>query len=493
MTALTKLFRTTTFRLSLTYLALFSAAAILVIFYIYWNTTVLLSRQLNQTIDAELTGLAEQYKAGGLDQLIRTVAARSQTPGSSLYLVADKDGKRLAGNLTAVSPELWNSLGPVEFAYRRPAQGGTESRLAFANVFRLPSGYRLIVGRDIEDRRDLARTIRRAMFWSLGLLALVGLGGGFWVSRRLLARIDAVSDATRTIMAGDLTGRLPVNGSGDELDRLSESLNLMLARIEQLMAGLREVSDNIAHDLKTPLSRLRNRVEEALREPPSQPAYREALERTIEEADGLIKTFNALLSIARLEAGAAGENREHLDVSELVRDVAELYEPVAEERGISLKADAAPPLTIRADRQLLGQAIANLIDNAIKYGASDEARESGAKPEVEVMVAAKKGTAEIVVTDRGPGVPEAERERVLNRFVRLEASRSEPGSGLGLSLVAAVARLHGGTLKLEDNAPGLRVVLALPIGDETHVNGTVAAVSPEQRSNSPDGVLRAHR
>ncbi|MCJ7788281.1 MAG: HAMP domain-containing histidine kinase, partial [Methyloceanibacter sp.] len=322
MTALTKLFRTTTFRLSLTYLALFSAAAILVIFYIYWNTTVLLSRQLNQTIDAELTGLAEQYKAGGLDQLVRTVAARSQTPGSSLYLVADKDGNRLAGNLTAVSPELWNSLGPVEFGYRRPAPGGTERRLAFANVFRLPAGSRLIVGRDIEDRRDFARSIRRAMLWGLGLLALVSIGGGYWVSRKLLTRIDAISATSRTIMEGDLTGRLPVHGSGDELDRLSESLNLMLARIEQLMAGLREVSDNIAHDLKTPLNRLRNRVEEALREPHGEPVYREALERTIEEADGLIKTFNALLSIARLEAGAGGENREQLDVSELVRDVA---------------------------------------------------------------------------------------------------------------------------------------------------------------------------
>jgi signal transduction histidine kinase len=479
VTALTKLFRTITFRLSLTYLALFSAAAILVIFYIYWNTTVLLSRQLNQTIDAELTGLAEQYKAGGLDQLVRTVAARSQTPGSSLYLVADKDGNPLAGNLTAVSPELWNSLGPVEFVYRRPAPGGTERRLAFANVFRLPAGYRLIVGRDIEDRRDFARSIRRAMLWGLGLMALVSIGGGYWVSRKLLTRIDAVSATSRTIMEGDLTGRLPVNGSGDELDRLSESLNLMLARIEQLMAGLREVSDNIAHDLKTPLNRLRNRVEEALREPHGEPVYREALERTIEEADGLIKTFNALLSIARLEAGAGGENREQLDVSELVRDVAELYEPVAEERGILLKADAAPPLAIRADRQLLGQAIANLIDNAIKYGAPDAAQESGgAKPEVEVSVSAQEGMAEIVVTDRGPGVPAAERERVLNRFVRLEASRCEPGSGLGLSLVAAVARLHGGTLKLEDNAPGLRVVLALPIGGETHVNGAVPTVSP---------------
>jgi signal transduction histidine kinase len=209
-----------------------------------------------------------------------------------------------------------------------------------------------------------------------------------------------------------------------------------------------------------------------LREPYGEPVYREALERTIEEADGLIKTFNALLSIARIEAGAGGENREVLDVSALLRDVAELYEPVAEERGLELRAHANASIFVRADRQLIGQAIANLIDNAIKYGtvAAAEGTSSGTF-EVEVSAKAKAGFAEIVVTDRGPGVPATERERVLGRFVRLEASRSEPGSGLGLSLVAAVARLHGGNLRLEDNEPGLRVILALPMDGEALVNG----------------------
>ncbi|HXG79399.1 MAG TPA: HAMP domain-containing sensor histidine kinase [Methyloceanibacter sp.] len=469
MTALTKLFRTTTFRLSLTYLALFSAAAIVAVAYIYWNTTVLLSQQLSQTIDAELKGLAEQYRAGGLQQLVRTVAERSGTPGNSLYLVADSEGRRLAGNLSGITPELWNTLGPVEFVYRRPAQGGFENRLAFANVFRLPSGHRLIVGRDIEDRRQLSRLVRSTMLWGLGLMVLFGIGGGYWVSRKLLDRIDALSATTRTIMEGDLSERLPIDGSGDELDRLAENLNLMLARIEQLMAGLREVSDNIAHDLKTPLNRLRNRVEAALREPYGEASYREALERTIEEADGLIKTFNALLSIARIEAGAGADNREKLDVAALLRDVAELYEPVAEERGIELKAETDGPIPIRADRQLVGQAIANLIDNALKYGTAE--RESGIKPEVTIGARTNGAVAEIVVTDRGPGVPPQDRERVLGRFVRLEASRSEPGSGLGLSLVAAVARLHGGSLRLEDNEPGLRVVLALPMEGEALVEG----------------------
>ncbi|ODA66820.1 Sensor kinase CusS [Methyloligella halotolerans] len=479
MTAPSKLFRTTAFRLSLLYLAVFGLAASLAIGYIYWNVNILLSRQLDETIQAELGGLAEQYRAGGLRQLVRTIAERSETPGNSLYYVADNDGHRIAGNLGSISPELLKETGPVEFTYQRPTQGGAERRLAFANVFHLAGGTRLLVGRDIEDRRVLSRVTRSAILWGLALMALVGLGGGLLVSRNLLSRIDAITDTSRKIMAGDLSGRLPRNRSGDELDRLSESLNQMLARIEQLMAGLREVSDNIAHDLKTPLTRLRNRVERALHEPQGESDRQETLEKTIEEADNLIKTFNALLSIARMEAGAGTGRWESLDASALIADVAELYEPVAEERGLMLRAEADDPLPIMGDRQLLGQALANLVDNAIKHGRP-EAETGAAEPIPDIRIAAYRAgvdtnggsqaargrgveMAEIVVSDRGPGIPAADRERVLERFVRLEASRSAPGSGLGLSLVAAVARLHGGDLKLAENGPGLKAVLTLPM------------------------------
>jgi signal transduction histidine kinase len=264
-------------------------------------------------------------------------------------------------------------------------------------------------------------------------------------------------------MEGALSGRVPVVGSGDEFDRLSENLNAMLDRIEKLMTGMREVSDNIAHDLKTPLNRLRNRAEAALRERGSAKTYQAALEKTIEEADDLIKTFNGLLSIARLEAGTAGGAMEEINVEALIRDVVELYEPAAEDKGLSLTAKSAKDIHLLADRQLIGQALANLIDNAIKYGGADG---SG---EIAVSAIDTDAAVEITVTDPGSGIPEKDRERVLNRFVRLEKSRSRPGSGLGLSLVAAVARLHGGEVRLDDNKPGLRAVLSLP--HKTNHNG----------------------
>ncbi len=444
-------------------MALFGSAAAGAIGYIYWQTNVLLARQLEQTIEAETRGLAEQYRAGGISNLTKTVSNRSLTPGNSLYLVTDNEGRRITGNLTSVSKILWNSVGRVEFVYKRPSQNGPEDRLALASVFRLPGGFRLIVGRDIEDRRVFQRVVRSAFFIGLGFMALVGLGGGWLVSRGLLARIDAVTATGRTIMEGDLTGRVPVNGSGDELDRLSINLNAMLDRIEQLMAGMQEVSDNIAHDLKTPLNRLRNRAEAALHEHGDAKSYRDALERTIEEADGLIKTFNALLSIARLEAGTAGKAKNEIDAGALIQDFVELYEPTAEDKNMSLTAKVADDVHLKGDRQLIGQALANLIDNAIKYGGSKK----GGK--IEVTAGDTGQTVEFSVSDTGPGIPEKDRERVLKRFVRLEESRSRPGSGLGLSLVAAVARLYGGSVRVEDNKPGLRMVLSLP--HKTNHNG----------------------
>ncbi|HEX2256112.1 MAG TPA: HAMP domain-containing sensor histidine kinase, partial [Afifellaceae bacterium] len=239
-------------------------------------------------------------------------------------------------------------------------------------------------------------------------------------------------------------------------DRLAESLNAMLTRIERLMVGLKEVSDNIAHDLKTPLTRLRNRAERALAQGQGEPGYREALQAAIEDADQLIRTFDALLMIARAEAGAPATGFGPVDAAQVAQDVVELYEPLAEEAGVRLELKESGPAMINASRELLSQALVNLVDNAIKY--------AGARPDARIDVAAARDGQWVTleVGDNGPGIPEAERERVTERFVRLEESRSRPGAGLGLSLVSAVAHLHSGTLELSDNRPGLKALLRLP-------------------------------
>jgi signal transduction histidine kinase len=302
-------------------------------------------------------------------------------------------------------------------------------------------------------------------------VVVLGILGGLFITRRVLRRVDAMTETTRIIMAGELSGRLPVAGTGDELDRLAENLNEMLERIEALMAGLKEVSDNIAHDLKTPLTRLHNRAEDALRMARGESDYREALERTLEESESLIRTFDALLMIARAEAGHARDNMAEFDAAEIARDVGELYEPVAEEKGITLKIEADQAAPVKGNRELVSQALANLIDNAIKYAGPDRPGANGEAAQIVVRALNDGERIFLSVDDRGPGIPAEDRSRVTERFVRLEQSRSKPGSGLGLSLTAAVARLHGGELKFEDNRPGLKSIIALPRGGPVQAAG----------------------
>ncbi|MCC7348747.1 MAG: HAMP domain-containing histidine kinase, partial [Variibacter sp.] len=327
------------------------------------------------------------------------------------------------------------------------------------------------VGRDLDERERLNAIVLAAGQWSVAVVVVLGLAGGFFITRRVLSRVDAMSVTTNRIMDGDLSGRLPVAGTGDEFDRLALNLNAMLERIEALMHGLKEVSDNIAHDLKTPLTRLRNRSEAALRTAKSDADYRAALESTIEESDRLIQTFNALLMIARAESGQGRDPFSTFDAAEIARDVGELYEPVAEDKGLTLKvvADATAPL--KGSRELVSQALANLVDNAIKYAAPPPGGVNGAPAQVVVSAHGAGERILLTVTDNGPGIAEADRGRAVERFVRLESSRSEPGSGLGLSLAAAVARLHGGELTLEDNRPGLKAVISLPRGERTEGAG----------------------
>jgi signal transduction histidine kinase len=348
-------------------------------------------------------------------------------------------------------PDMEDKPGWVDFPITRSRNGVVINHIARGFHTDLDGDFELLVGRDVEELRQFTDLIRKTLYASLGLSLLLGLGGGLLTSRNFLRRVDAITGTSRNIMEGDLAQRMPVKGTNDELDRLSISLNEMLDQIERLMTGMKDVTSNVAHDLKTPLTRMRARVEAALRSGEPQ-EYRAALDQTIEESDGLLRTFNALMSIARAESGNAREGFQPMNLQGIIADVVELYEPIVEDAGGTLNATLEPELPVKADRELIAQAVINLIDNAIKYGGSD----------VTVSAAAKTNTIELTIADNGSGVPEADRERIKDRFVRLDESRTKPGNGLGLPLVASIMRLHGGELKLEDNAPGLRAKLILP-------------------------------
>jgi signal transduction histidine kinase len=467
VTALTRLIGSTPFRLTVAYMGAFVLAALLIVLYVAWQANQLLTSKAIDAVTAEVASLREQFHAGGPSRLTHAVGERAGEPGTGLYLLLDQQGNKLAGNLPGRPSLLADDDGRGRlFSYRRASDGQRE-RLAVGLAVRVADSQTLIVGSDIEDQRQFAASIGRAVLWGLGLIALLGVGAGILISRGMLSRIEAITATSRKIMAGDLSRRIALTGSGDELDGLAESLNAMLARIEELLFALREVSDNIAHDLKTPLNRLRNRAEAALRSPEGPDAYREGLAKVIDEADELIRTFNSLLLIARLEGGVVAESMTEVDPAAVIRDVAELYEPAAEDAGLTLAVSAEPGLSLVANRELVSQAVANLVDNAIKYSAAAGTAPVSPKavpPTIAISLARVGHVIEIAVADHGPGVAPAERARALQRFVRLEKSRSQPGAGLGLSLVAAVARMHGGSVRLEDNGPGLRAVLSLPSG-----------------------------
>jgi signal transduction histidine kinase len=318
-----KLLRTSTFRLSALYLLLFALSVGAILGYVYWNTAVLLEQQTDETIRAEIQGLAEQYRFRGLAGVADTIRRRSTQDSDSVYLLVTPDGRPVTGNLTALPVQASSQDGWIEFPYSAKAGTVFESHTARAFLAELPGDYGLIVGRDVESMRQFATLIRTTLIGALLITLVLGLGGGIVMSRNFLRRVDAITAASRSIMAGDLSGRMPVKGTGDELDRLAQSLNEMLDQIARLMSAMQEVSSNVAHDLRTPLTRLKARAESALREG-SPGEYKDALERTIDESDRLLTAFNALLSIARAEAGEAREGLRPIDAAEIVTDVAEL-------------------------------------------------------------------------------------------------------------------------------------------------------------------------
>jgi signal transduction histidine kinase len=451
--------RSASLRFAVLYGGLFAASSLALVLFFWWATAGVLDRQVEAAIDADAQFLVERWSEGGVPALVLTVQERlaENVDDDAIYLLSDALGRRVAGNM-----QRWPAavVQAGEFYELRVVRAGAQS-LAEVRQYDLPGGFRLLVGRDVRGRVELRRLLTNTLLWSVLLVA--GLAGaGAFVVRRLFRRMVAEISATaEAIAGGDLTPRVRRSGRGDEFDRMAESINTMLERIARLMDGVRQVSNAIAHDLRTPITRARARLEDAAEHAGSESELRAAIERAVADLDGVTSVFQALLRIAEIEAGARRSAFAEVDLGPLLADLAELYGAFAEDRGLQLALDVPDTLSLLGDRELLQQAVANLLDNAIKF--------SPPGGHIRLAATAEGRRLRIEVCDDGPGIPEADRARAADRFFRGEQARSTPGSGLGLALVQAVAMLHDGTLLLEDAAPdsaskGLRAVLLLHTG-----------------------------
>ena len=445
--------RTTAFRVALLYAAIFCASVLALFAFIYWTTTTLLNRQREQAIIAEMGGLTDAFAAMDLSGLASEILARTRPDrvGDNIYLLARPDMSPIVGNVSGW-PENAQHEGPwLVFPVDRSLFGDPARHLVRALHVGLPGDYHLLVGQDTRAQERFEAVIVNVLIWSEAIALCLGIGGGFLMSRNMLRRIESINQVAERIMRGEVKQRIPVVGGRDELDRLAMNLNAMLDEIERLLASIRSVTTSIAHDLRSPLTRVKNHLEMALMAGGDARERRDMIEQAVAESDQLLATFNALLLIADAEASTGHANLVPIDLEPLAQDVAELYLPLAEERGVTLAAALTGPTVVAGNRHLLFQAIANLVDNAVKH--------SPRGGRIDLILRTVPEGPEITVADSGPGIPEADRRRVLERFVRLDASRTTPGSGLGLSLVAAIVRLHGAELRLGDNAPGLHATI----------------------------------
>ena len=445
--------RSASVRLAAVYALMFGLSALSLVLFLWWDSAGLLERQVQAAIRADAQGLSERWQEGGVPSLILTLQDRlnENVDDDAIYLLVDAGYNRVAGNL-----EHWpHGVGTSTVWYELPVERDGVRSLAEVHRFDLPGGFRLLVGRDVRTRAQLRRLLTDALFWAVLLVIVLGTVGALAVRnffRRLVANIAATAGA---ISRGDLTRRVTVSGSGDEFDRVAESINDMLDRIGRLMDGVRQVSNAIAHDLRTPITRARARLEDAAEHARTPEELHAAVERAVADLDHVTAVFQALLRIAEIEAGARRSAFARFDAAPLLTDLAELYGALAEERGLTLDLDVPPRLPAFGDRELIQQAVANLLDNAVKFSP-----EGG---EVRLAAGIAGGALRIAITDQGPGIRPEDKPRATQRFFRAEAARNTPGSGLGLALVQAVAQLHHGTLMLEDAAPGLAAVLVLAV------------------------------
>ncbi len=441
-----ELWRSTSLRLALLFAALFVLANLLLAGLIWWNTTGYLDRETDAVIAADTRAIGDRLRdfglAGAVQMIEQRSAANPNADRRAIYLLADPRLRPLAGNVAAWPLRIGAAPGWYEIEL---VQHDKLHATRLLHVV-LPGNFQLLVGRDVQDRAQIRNLVLRSLLWAGLLVLLLALLGGWLIRRALLHRVEGINRTATAIRQGDLSQRLPQSRGGDEFDQLEVTINHMLDQIEQLVDGVRHVSNSIAHDLRTPLAETRFRLEGLLHDLPDSVAQ-EQIAAAIADIDRLIGVFNALLRLAELDSGLRRAGFAELDLTALVEEAAELYAPSAEAKGILLHCDAPPGLRLTGDRQLLAQAIGNLLDNAIKY----------TPPSGRILLLARPDG--VTVADNGPGMTVAERERAVERFYRGDAARSTAGFGLGLSLVQAIARLHGGVLRLEDNAPGLRATL----------------------------------
>jgi len=451
---LTRILRSASFRLPLLYAVLFILSAGVLFVSVYWTATAAMQNDMAAVLRSEAYQLAEVHRRSGLAGLAEQITRRInfRTKGPIFYLLQAPSRRVVVGNLPGMPPVN----GAIDFEPDQPQpeidpdRPGERPKLTGFGLT-LPDGSFLLVAQDANRLVDMQRAIVRAFAWSSGLTLLLAIAGGALLGTNFLRRIDTITRTSRVIMEGDLSARIPVRGTHDEIDQLVASLNDMLARIQQLMDGLRQVSSDIAHDLRTPLGRLRQRLEDARERATTTADYEDATDAAIEEADSLLETFSALLRIAQVEAGAQKTGFAEIDLSALLTSLGETYEPVAEDAGHLLDVRIQPGVSLTGDRQLLAQLIANLLENALRH--------TPAGTRVSLGLTKVGHGFDLVVADNGPGIPHTEHEKVFDRFYRLDRSRSTAGSGLGLAMVKAIASLHGLTIRLEDAKPGLRVVL----------------------------------
>jgi signal transduction histidine kinase len=449
--------RTYSFRITLLYFALLGTSVLVVFGAIYWVTADFMEEFIHTAIKSEESFLLDAFKTGGIDSVAAAIKRRAGTPGQTpdYYLLEDPTGKPVAGNLDMMAPRQgWLELPIPPQLDPGETNSGDETDTLLGHAQILPNGWFLLIGKDTDSFTDFEDEIVDVAAWSLGGVLLIVILGGRAISVSMLKRLNAITETTGEIMRGNFAQRIALTGSDDEFDRLSAGLNEMLDRIQALMEGLRQVSNDIAHDLRTPLARLRQRLEGARDQAASADDFRTAVEQAIGETDDILETFGALLRIAQIEAGTRRADFRATNLSDLAHGIVETYAPVAEDQGHQLSAEIAPGIAVLGDRPLLVQMLANLVENAICH--------TPVGTTILLALAWHAGGAELCLSDNGPGIPEGERKKVFRRFYRLDASRTTPGNGLGLSLVAAVAELHRIAIMFEDAQPGLRVSLQFP-------------------------------